>query len=189
MTEPAPRTRQDLLDRIDASWLRLRALVDKATPDRWGTATDDGRRVKEALAGVAFWNETCVPVFAWLRDEPELGASRWYGGTDLGVAPGAPWPKDEVHHAREAAWARAASNADVLARLDAAHAAALSAVASVTPEDFRVGTGTDDTAGIPDGHPWERLSRGERLLAKATGCTYELYDQLAQQLERIIATP
>ena len=44
-----------------------------------------------------------------------------------------PWPNDEVHHAREAAWARSVSDRDVLTRLDRAHEHAYDALLEQLP--------------------------------------------------------
>jgi hypothetical protein len=72
----------ELLERIDASWHGLRPRLIAGQLDG---RLADGRTVKEALAGVAFWNETVAPVFAWMRGQPELPAGQWYGGADLGI--------------------------------------------------------------------------------------------------------
>jgi hypothetical protein len=186
-----PQTTHDLRDRIELSWQSFRTLVDKLTPDHLSAPTSDGRTVKEALAGVAFWNETCSPVFAWLRGQPEVAVADWHGGDDLAIPAGAPWPRDEVHHAREAAWARAVKVERVLARLDAAHAAAVATVGTLGEADFTRGGGSGgpaDAEGIPAGHPWHAMTRGERMVAKATGCTFCLYDELRLEIERVLAT-
>ena len=45
------------------------------------------------------------------------------------------WPEADVHNAREAAWARGVPAAEVLRRLDAAHADALEVLGSLTAEE------------------------------------------------------
>ncbi|MGH3489256.1 MAG: DinB family protein [Actinopolymorphaceae bacterium] len=190
MTTDAHST-HELLERIELSWQAFRPLVDKLTPDQVAAPRSDGRTVLEALAAVAFWNETCTPVFAWMRDQPDVPAPEWYGGDDLAIAAGAPWPRDDVHHAREAAWARAVPVARVLARLDDAHAAAVAVIGTLTPAELARGEGLGgpgDATGIPADHPWQAMTRAERLIAKATGCTYRLYDELRPEIERILAT-
>lgn len=183
----SPRSRDELLARIDTSWRALRTRLDKLEPDQLRTPLRDGRTVAEAMAGIAFWNETCAPVFAWLRGQPELPESRWYGGSDLGIAPGDPWPKDDVHHARESAWARSVSHAEVRARLDAAHAAVITTINSISAAELAaLADRTSPAEGVRDDvpaeHPWARLSNVERMWSKATDCTYELYDELRSQL-------
>jgi len=170
---------EELLERIDASWHKLRPLLAAGQLDG---RLADGRTVKETLAGIAFWNETVAPVFAWMRGQPEPPAAQWYGGAGLGIGDGQPWPEDEVHHAREAAWARSVSDGEVLARLDRAHEHAVAAVATLTADEFRPGPRPVDTTGIDPAHPRARLTSNERMVSKADSCTYRLYDALLEQL-------
>ena len=169
----------ELLERIDASWHKLRPKLIAGQLDR---RLADGRTVKETLAGIAFWNETVAPVFAWMRGQPEPPAGRWYGGADLSIGDGEPWPKDEVHHAREATWARSVTDGEVLIRLDRARERAVAAVATLTADECRPGSGQVDNTGIDPDHPWARLASNERMVIKADSCTYRLYDALLEQL-------
>jgi hypothetical protein len=170
---------EELLERIDASWHKLRPKLIAGQLDR---RLADGRTVKETLAAVAFWNETVAPVFAWMRGQPEAPAGQWHGGAGLGIGDGEPWPKDEVHHAREAAWARSVTDGDVLTRLDRAHERAVAAVATLTADEFGPGPGPVDDTGIDPDHPWTRLTSNERMVTKANSCTYCLYDALLEHL-------
>jgi hypothetical protein len=170
---------EELLERIDASWHKLRP---RLIADQLDSQLADGRTVKETLAGVAFWNETVAPVFAWMRGQPELPAGQWYGGADLGIGGGEPWPNDEVHHAREAAWARCVSDSEVLTRLDHAHERAVAAVATLTADECRPGSGPAHDTGIDPDHPRAQLTNNERMVSKADSCTYCLYDALLEQL-------
>lgn len=183
----APRGRDELLARIDMSWQALRARLDKLGSDELNATLADGRSVKETMAGVAFWNETCAPVFAWLRGRPELPETEWYGGTDLGMPAGAPWPKDDVHHAREARWASSVTDTEVRDRLAAAHAAVVATVNTLTDEEIATLDQRTDPSGeplddVPPEHPWARMSNVERMWSKASDCTYVLYDELRAQL-------
>jgi hypothetical protein len=214
-TDDLRRTSRDLRERIELSWQAFRPLVDTLTPEQLAAPTTDGRSVTEALAAVAFWNETCAPVFAWLRGQSAIPVESWYGGDDLAIPDGAPWPRDDVHHAREAVWARTVSAATVSARLDAAHAAAATAVGTLTTEatssqaagDVSAETRSDgrgdpptggsdnavhdepgDADGVPADHPWATMTAAERMLDKAAGCTYRLYDDLRAEIERILVT-
>lgn len=172
---------RELLDRIERSWRALRAELDKLAIDDLESPLADGRTVRQALAEVAFWNETCAPVFAWMRGQPEVPVEQWYGGSELGLAPGEPWPTNDVHRAREAAWADSVSGQAVLDRLESAHRKAISTVATLTDDEWQPAP-EQLTKGIPDDHPWARMSNQERLIAKAQGCTYALYDKLLEQL-------
>jgi hypothetical protein len=169
---------EELLERIDTSWHKLRP---KLIAGQLDSRLADGRTVKETLAGVAFWNETVAPVFAWMRGQPEPPPAQWYGGADLGIGDGEPWPKNQVHHAREAAWARSVTDDQVLTRLDRAHENAVAAVTTLTPGEYRPG-GPADNTGIDPDHPWARLTSNERMVSKADSCTYRLYDELLEQL-------
>lgn len=173
-----------LLDRIERSWQPLRTRLDKLSPDDFDSTLADGRTVKQTMAEVAFWNETCVPVFAWMRGRPEVPVDGWYGGSDLALAPGAPWPKDDVHRAREAAWADSVSLEVVRERLETAHQKAIAVIATLTPIELEPGT-RRSSANVPDDHPWARLSDNERLVAKAHDCTQQLYDDLSGKLDRL----
>jgi hypothetical protein len=172
---------QALLDRIESSWKALRIRLDNLSLDELDGRLADGRTVKQALAEVAFWNETCAPVFAWMRGQPEVPVSEWYGGADLGLPPGAPWPKDDVHRAREAAWADSMGHDAVLDRLETAHSKAIATIATLSPDEWRPST-ERSSAGVPTEHPWAEMSNHERLIAKANSCTYAVYDELVEQL-------
>jgi len=170
---------EELLEQIDVSWSKLRP---KLIAGQLDSRLPDGRTVKETLAGIAFWNETVAPVFAWMRGQPEPPTGQWYGGASLGIGEGQPWPKDEVHHAREAAWARSVSDSEVLTRLDRAHERAVTAVSTLTADECRPAAGSSDNTGIDPDHPWAQLTSNERMVSKADSCTYRLYDALLGQL-------
>jgi hypothetical protein len=170
---------EELLQRIDASWRKLRPRVAAGQLD---SRLADGRTVKETLAGIAFWNETVAPVFAWMRGQPEPPAAQWHGGAGLGIGDAQPWPEDEAHHAREAAWARSVCDGEVLTRLDRAHEHAIAAVATLTADECRPGPGPAATTSIDPGQPRPRLTSGEQMIIKARSCTYRLYDALLEEL-------
>jgi hypothetical protein len=149
---------QELQERIDASW---RSLRPRLAAGRLDGRLADGWTVKETLADIAFWNETVAPVFASMRGQPEPPPAQWYGGASLGIADGQPWPGDEEHRIREAAWARSVSDGEVLTRLDHAHERAVAAVATLTADESRPGTGP---------------------ISKVNSCTFSLYDALLTQL-------
>ncbi len=134
-TQPA----QHLLDRIQAAWRPFREAMERLGPDDMERRTSAGWTVKEMIAHVAFWDECALPVVGGMfRGDPRwlavdrLTLNKWYGGGDLGLDPADPWPKADVHNAREAAWARGKSASDVLARWDRAHERVLALVATFT---------------------------------------------------------
>jgi hypothetical protein len=173
-------TRDELLDRLETSWQGLRSKLDKLAPEDFDRELEGGGTAREGVAVAAFWNETCAPVFAWMRGRPEVPTGEWYGGADLGLAPGEPWPRDDVHHTREAAWARSVPLDQVLERLESAHHKAIGAINSLTDAEFAPGGGQSDD--LPPDHPWAKLTNNERMVAKASDCTYVLYDELAARL-------
>ncbi|HYE21464.1 MAG TPA: DinB family protein [Tepidisphaeraceae bacterium] len=90
------------------------------------------------LAHLAFWDETSVPVIRTMfRGGPVLPVEEWYGGTDLEVKPGEPWPDADTHNAREARWARPRSAAEVLQRLARAREKLKAVISTVTDEEAR----------------------------------------------------
>jgi hypothetical protein len=102
--------------------------LDRVTPAGW--------TIKEMLAHIAFWEETVKPVFVgWFRGEPDGYFEGWYGGDDLGLTRDDPWPVSDVHNAREAAWARGRSSAEVVARLERAHRQLVEVVGSLSEQE------------------------------------------------------
>ena len=121
-------------DQVDAAWLEFRQEIDRLPPDDFDTLTPAGWTVKEMLAHVAFWSETVERVIVGMLREEPISEADWYGGDDLAV--NGPWPAADVHNAREAAWGRAHSVKEVLARLDAAHRQAVSIVAGLDDREM-----------------------------------------------------
>ena len=120
--------------------------MERLGPDGMERRTSAGWTVKEMIAHVAFWDECALPVVGgmfrgdpqWLAVDPQT-FEKWYGGdpstslrTGSGLGPADPWPKADVHNAREAAWARGKSAIEVLARWDRAHERVLALVATFT---------------------------------------------------------
>jgi hypothetical protein len=125
-----PITREELLARIDSGWRAIREAVATAKPDQLDRPTSSGWTGKELIAHLAFWEETVHPMIVMFRGQPELAASAWYGGSDLMVA--GEWPSADIHNAREAAWARTKSVAEVISRWDAAHTALINIVGTLS---------------------------------------------------------
>ena len=172
-TGTEPTTSAELLERIDHEWRPLRDTLAQMQADVFDQPLtmaggpiklSEPMTVREAVAIVAFWVETAPPVIAWMRGEP-LPWEAWYGGTERWEG----WPRDAVHHSREAAWARAQSAAVVLARLDAAHARAIAAVATLTENEIR------------DEHDLSEFGR-MRIVYKIHDCMYGSYASLTAAL-------
>ena len=124
-----------LRERIEGAWAEFRAAVAALSPDEFDQRTPSGWTVKEMVAHVAFWEETVAPfIEGMLRERGWPALEDWYGGAGLDTAQ--EWPAADVHNAREAAWARGRSVADVLQRLDRAHIAVLEVVDGLTPDEL-----------------------------------------------------
>ena len=69
------------------------SVLDRLEPEGFQQPLSETWNIKEMLAHLAFWEETSLPVInTILRGESELPVEEWYGGTDLELAPDAPWP-------------------------------------------------------------------------------------------------
>jgi hypothetical protein len=138
MNEPASDWAREQFAVLDRGWDRLMAVVERLGPNGLDQPLTPAWTVKEMLAHLAFWEETSLPVIVTLyRGGPELPVERWYGGADLELAPGAPWPDADTHNTREARWARSRSAAEVLQRLKQARHKLKSILATVTDEESR----------------------------------------------------
>lgn len=173
-TTPEPTTSAELLQRIDREWRPLRARLAAVEPGAydqpitipWRPVAFGGPLpLREAVGIVAFWVETAAPAIAWMRGEPELPWDAWYGGAERWDG----WPRDAVHHEREAARARARPPAEVLGRLDAAHARATAAAATLSEAEIR------------EEHDFGEFGR-MRILGKIRSCVYASYASLAGAL-------
>ena len=124
------------LQLIDAAWRPLREAV-RGREDRLVDEREaDGWTVKELVAHIAFWEETVSAVMSFFLGTPELKESDWYGGDELGVPPGAPWPATDVHNEREARWARHRPGSEAVERWDRAHEKLIALVSSLTDEQL-----------------------------------------------------
>lgn len=149
------------LETIEAGWRQLRGAVDRLGWQGWERRTAAGWTVKEMVAHVAFWEETVDPVVNGMYRGGEVPLEQWYGGDDLGLAPGDPWPVSAVHNAREAAWARPRSADEVLARWDRAHERLLAVVSTITDAE----------------------AQDEKYLGKVGAATYEHYVEHLPEIE------
>jgi hypothetical protein len=120
---------------LDSGWERCMAILEDLGPEGLETPLSSAWTVKEMLAHLAFWEETSQPVINTIyRGGPELPVEQWYGGDNLELGPGSPWPDADTHNAREARWARTHSAAEVLQRLAEAREKLNRVIATVTDE-------------------------------------------------------
>ncbi len=146
---------------IELGWRRLRGAVELLDEDRMESPTSAGWTVKEMVAHVSFWEEALYPIINAMYRWKQVGPDEWYGGDDLALAPGQPWPTADVHNAREAAWARAKSAQDVIARWDRAHDLILSVLRTITEDE----------------------ARSDEYLARIGALTYEHYAEHLAELQ------
>ena len=147
----------DIRSRVEATWTPFRSAVTAAA-DALDQPTPAGWMAKEMLAHVAFWDEAVVPVvMTMFRGEP-LPAGWSFGSGDLGLGEGA-WPQRDVHNAREAAWARMRSPAEVVERCDRAHRQLVDLLATVSDEEVVEHLGYFEGLGS---HYGEHLSELDR---------------------------
>lgn len=122
-----------ILEMVEAAWRPLREAAGRLT-ERLESTTSAGWTAKEMLAHVAFWDEAVVGVVVGMfRHQPR--PEGWTFGSGYLPAQGEGWPTADVHNAREAAWARTRTEADVLARLDRSHGQLLDLLATVTDRE------------------------------------------------------
>ncbi len=130
-----PQLNQAVVTKLEAAWSPMRRTVGRLGLERLDTTTSSGWSAKEMLAHVAFWDEAVLGVvLGMFRHEP-LPADWTFGSGYLPQA-GAAWPTTEVHNAREAAWARTRSGADVVARLDRAHEQLVDLLSTISDQEM-----------------------------------------------------
>ncbi len=122
----------ELLERVERKWWPLHEAAERLGLDGLERATSAGWTAKEMLAHVAFWEEAVEGAVRGLfRHEP---TDHLVFGS--GYQPVEEWPRADVHNAREAAWARTQSAADVIARCERAHASMVAFLAMVTDDEI-----------------------------------------------------
>jgi DNA-binding NarL/FixJ family response regulator len=125
----------DAMGRYVAAYERIDEAVRTLGSNGLERTTPSGWTAKEALAHLAFWEETHVPVVVGMfRGEP-LPDGWEHGSGDLGLPAGSPWPAADVHNEREAAWARSRPAAEVVARWRRSHEQALEVFRSLTADE------------------------------------------------------
>lgn len=131
-------TRDNELARMLAdAGTRFRKELERLGPEGLNGRTPAGWTAKEMLGHMGFWMEACEPVVESMfrgKDLPEGWAfgSGYMHGEDDG-----PWPRADVHNTREAEWARDRAIAEVIDRLDRAHAKALELARSLSDGELR----------------------------------------------------
>lgn len=126
----------EFLGTVAARWDPLREAAHRLGPAGLERKTSAGWSAKEMLAHVAFWEEAAIFVIEhMLRGKPEPSSWPFPSGYDP-FAVAEDWPRDDVHNAREAAWARTQTGEAVIDRLDRAHAELLDLLRTVTEDEL-----------------------------------------------------
>lgn len=163
---------REQLAELDCGWERMSLLLNRLEPDGFNHPLSDTWTVKEMLAHLAFWEETSLPVINTIfRGGAELLIEEWYGGTDLELAPDAPWPDADTHNAREARWARSRSAEEIIERLRKARQKLKTVIATVSDEESRGPIGEQWSADTICRHVDQHLAQVEAsgALAPTTG--------------------
>lgn len=124
----------ELADAVEAGWQRFRDVLTQLEADALERTTPAGWTAKEMLGHMGFWEEAAEAVVVTMLRGDQL-PDDWAFGS--GYVPGddQPWPRSDVHNAREATWAAERTGAEVLARLDAAHQRTRAVVCSLTDDE------------------------------------------------------
>jgi hypothetical protein len=120
---------------LDRLWDRYWPYIQGLTGEQFNTRLPEGRTVKEVLAHIAFWEEAAVGFVRTVIRGENIPEGEWYGGSDLMLKEGDPWPRADVHNAREAKWAQSQSNEAVLKRMERARTQLIELLQTVTPEE------------------------------------------------------
>ena len=153
---------QEQLAELDRGWDRLTSVLNRLDPDGFNQPLTDTWSVKEMLAHLAFWEETSLPVInSIFRGGSELPVEEWYGGTNLELAPDAPWPDADTHNAREARWARSRNTEEIVERLMQARRKLKTVIATVTDEESHGPIGEQWSAETICRHVDQHLSQIE----------------------------
>jgi hypothetical protein len=118
---------------VQAAWTPFEAAVSRFSPAQLDLKCGSGWTVKEMLSHVAFWDEA-VEGYVTLAIRLGQLPDGWTFGSGYQPDDG-PWPRFEVHNAREAAWAREHTSEAVLERMARAHAALMRFLETVTGEE------------------------------------------------------
>ena len=95
--------------------------------------------VAEVLGHIAFWLEAVVPVATYMLRGQEIPPGNYFAS---GYIPGDTWPNEDVHNAREAAWAAAQPFEAVIERFERAQQLVISTLATtITDADIESNIG------------------------------------------------
>lgn len=123
-----------IVEAVEAAWLPLRHAAGALAEAQLASTTQAGWTVKEMLAHVAFWDEAVTAVVVGMFRRQPL-PDRWTFGSGFLPGDGEAWAPADVHNAREAAWARRRTSAEVLTRLDGAHADMVALLSTVAEQE------------------------------------------------------
>jgi hypothetical protein len=108
---------RERIEDLERGWDRYWPFIQGLSAEQMAYRLAEGRTVKEVLAHIAFWEEAAVGFVRTAIRGENIPEQEWYGGTDLGVKESDPWPRADVHNAREADWARGQTDEAVLERM------------------------------------------------------------------------
>jgi hypothetical protein len=77
-----PATKAELIDLIDASWTRLKGLVDSIPDEQLNVPGSEGWAVKDHLLHLAGWERMTVAAIKGESEEAAVGLEPWVGEWD-----------------------------------------------------------------------------------------------------------
>lgn len=126
----------DLARQLEEAGDRFRKEVDRIGADGLDHPTPAGWTAKEMLGHMGFWMEASEAVVEAMFRGRELPVGWAFGSGYMHGENDGPWPRADVHNAREAEWTHGRTSAEVIDRLDQAHARALELARSLTEEEL-----------------------------------------------------
>jgi hypothetical protein len=136
-----------LIADLDAAFQEFRALAGRLPDRALEQPLGGGWTAKEMLAHCAFWEECGTPVIRYMLRGEAIPDPWQFGSGPFVQAEHGGWPGADVHNAREAAWARDRTAADVLVRWDTAHAGLMDTLATVTDAEAAANPYYGENAG------------------------------------------
>jgi hypothetical protein len=126
--------RAEILRRVETAWQPMQEAVGRLGEIRLLRPTSAGWTARELVAHLSFWDEAVLGVVVGMFRREAL-PDDWRFGSGYLPDDGQGWPSADEHNAREAAWARARTGPEVLARFPRAHDQLVAILSTVTEQE------------------------------------------------------
>ena len=127
----------DIARTLEEAGSRFRKELDRIGADGLDRVTPAGWTAKEMLGHMGFWTEATEPVVEGMFRGKQLPNGWAFGSGYMHGENDGPWPRADVHNAREAEWARGRSSAEVIERFDRAHAKSVELARSLSDDELQ----------------------------------------------------